>query len=139
MSSDPAHHVRDELAPPSAQPVLHPPVQEVSGPITSPTVAPHARRMLDRYEIIAEIAKGGMGTVYLARLEGAGGFERLMAIKLMHEHLAEEEQFVTMLLDEARTAASIHHPNAVGIVDVCASPVGYYLVMNYVMGSPSGR
>jgi serine/threonine-protein kinase len=90
--------------------------------------------MLDRYEIIAEIAKGGMGTVYLARLEGAGGFERLMAIKLMHEHLAEEEQFVTMLLDEARTAASIHHPNAVGIVDVCASPVGYYLVMNYVDG-----
>jgi serine/threonine-protein kinase len=134
MSSDPAHHVPDELAPPPAQPVLHPPVQEVSGPITSPTVAPHARRMLDRYEIIAEIAKGGMGTVYLARLEGAGGFERLMAIKLMHEHLAEEEQFVTMLLDEARTAASIHHPNAVGIVDVCASPVGYYLVMNYVDG-----
>ncbi|MBN8614030.1 MAG: protein kinase [Deltaproteobacteria bacterium] len=148
MSSDPAHNIPvDALGPdpaeatpapspaqPLVHPVEHPAVQEVSGPITSPTVAPHARRMLDRYEIIAEIAKGGMGTVYLARLEGAGGFERLMAIKLMHEHLAEEEQFVTMLLDEARTAASIHHPNAVGIVDVCASPVGYYLVMNYVDG-----
>ncbi len=97
-------------------------------------VSPHARRMLDRYEMIAEIARGGMGTVYLARLAGAGGFERLMAIKLMHEHLAHDEQFVTMLLDEARTAANIHHPNAVGIVDIASSPVGYYLVMNYVEG-----
>ena len=92
------------------------------------------RRMLDRYEILAEIARGGMGTVYLARLGGAGGFERLFAVKLMHEHLAEEPQFVTMLLDEARTAAHIHHPNAVGIIDARESPVGYYLVMNYVDG-----
>ena len=90
--------------------------------------------MLDRYELLAEIARGGMGTVYLARLGGAGGFERLFAIKLMHEHLAEEPQFVTMLLDEARTAAHIHHPNAVGIIDVGESAVGYYLVMNYVDG-----
>jgi len=97
-------------------------------------VSPQGRRMLDRYEVIAEIARGGMGTVYLARLAGAGGFERLMAIKLMHEHLAHDEQFVMMLLDEARTAANIHHPNAVGIVDIASSPVGYYLVMNYVEG-----
>ena len=98
------------------------------------TETEHPRRMLDRYEIIAEIARGGMGTVLLARLEGAGGFERLMAIKLMHEHLAQDPSFVTMLLDEARTAANIHHPNAVGIVDVAESPVGYYLVMSYVEG-----
>jgi eukaryotic-like serine/threonine-protein kinase len=102
--------------------------------IPPPAVAPHPRRMLDRYEIIAEIARGGMGTVLLARLEGAGGFERLLAIKLMHEHLAQDAQFVAMLLDEARTAACIHHPNAVGIVDVAESEVGYYLVMSYVEG-----
>jgi serine/threonine-protein kinase len=97
-------------------------------------VGAHPKRMLDRYEILAEIAHGGMGTVYLSRLGGAGGFERLFAIKLMHDHLAEDETFVTMLLDEARTAAHIHHPNAVGIIDVRESPVGYYLVMNYVDG-----
>ncbi|RLB48868.1 MAG: hypothetical protein DRJ42_22265 [Deltaproteobacteria bacterium] len=95
---------------------------------------PIERRKLDRYEIIAEIASGGMGTVYLARLEGAGGFQRLFAIKLMHAHLAKEPQFVAMLLDEARIAARIHHPNAVGIVDVCNSDAGYYLVMQYVEG-----
>jgi serine/threonine protein kinase len=99
-----------------------------------PPAEPHPRRMLDRYEIIAQIAKGGMGTVYLARREGAGGFERLSAIKILHEHLAEDDTFVTMLLDEARTAAHIHHPNAIGIDDVAESPVGHYLVMAYVDG-----
>ena len=105
-----------------------------SGVPEAPEAQTHPRRMLDRYEVIAEIARGGMGTVLLARLTGAGGFERLMAIKLMHEHLAEDGAFVTMLLDEARTAANIHHPNAVGIVDVAESPLGYYLVMSYVEG-----
>ena len=99
-----------------------------------PPAEPHPRRMLDRYEIIAQIAKGGMGTVYLARREGAGGFERLSAIKILHEHLAEDDTFVSMLLDEARTAAHIHHPNAIGIDDVAESPVGHYLVMGYVDG-----
>ena len=93
-----------------------------------------SRRMLGRYEMIAEIARGGMGAVYLARLEGVGGFQRLFALKLMHRHLADEAQFVHMLLDEARLAARLHHPNAVGIVDVSDSPAGYYLVMEYVDG-----
>src|SRR4029079_3861601 len=43
-------------------------------------------RRLGRYELIAEIASGGMGTVLLARLEGVGGFQRLVAVKLLHEH-----------------------------------------------------
>ncbi|AKF07648.1 serine/threonine-protein kinase [Sandaracinus amylolyticus] len=109
-------------------------MKSAAEPVVRARAEAHPRRMLDRYEILAEIAQGGMGTVYLARLGGAGGFERLFAVKLMHEHLAQEETFVTMLLDEARTAAHIHHPNAVGIIDVRESPVGYYLVMNYVDG-----
>ena len=96
--------------------------------------AQSARRKLGRYEIVAEIARGGMGTVYLARLEGVAGFQRLFAIKLLHQHLADEERFVSMLLDEARLAARLHHPNAVGIVDVSDSNLGYYLVMEYVDG-----
>ena len=66
---------------------------------------PTTGQMLDRYELVAPIARGGMGAVYLARLPGAGGFQRLFAIKLMHRHLAEEREFVDMLLDEARIAA----------------------------------
>lgn len=94
----------------------------------------NARRMLDQYEIVAEIASGGMGTVYLARLARAGGFQRMVALKLLHRHLAEETHFVSMLLDEARLAARLHHPNAVGILDVQQSELGYYMVMDYVDG-----
>lgn len=93
-----------------------------------------SRRLLGRYEIVAEIARGGMGTVFLARLEGVGGFQRLVAIKLMHRHLASEMQFTHMLLDEARLAAQLHHPNAVGVIDVAESDVGLYIVMEYVDG-----
>ena len=93
-----------------------------------------SRRRLDRYELIAEIASGGMGVVLLGRIAGAGGFERLFAIKMMHPHLTEEPQFVAMLLDEARLAAKIHHPNVVATVDVCAAGSSYCLVMDYVNG-----
>lgn len=100
-----------------------------------PTLAAERRRrMLGRYEIVAEIARGGMGAVYLARTGGVGGFQRLFAIKVLHRHLADEERFINMLLDEARLAAQLHHPNAVGILDVSDSPIGYYLVMQYVDG-----
>ncbi|HEY3500765.1 MAG TPA: protein kinase [Polyangiaceae bacterium] len=95
-----------------------------------------SRRRLDRYELIAEIASGGMGVVLLGRIAGAGGFERLFAIKMMHPHLMEEPQFVAMLLDEARVAAKIHHPNVVAMVDVCSTGSNYCLVMDYVNGFP---
>jgi len=90
--------------------------------------------MLDRYELISLLARGGMGSVHLARLPGVGGFQRMYAIKLMHPHLAEEAEFIAMLLDEARIAARIHHPNAVPIVDICQSDRGFYLVMDYIDG-----
>ncbi len=93
-----------------------------------------SRRLLGRYEIVAQIAKGGMGTVYLGRLEGVGGFRRLVAIKLVHPHLADEAQFAAMLLDEARLASQLHHPNVVGVVDVDESPLGLYIVMEYLPG-----
>ncbi len=90
---------------------------------------------LGRYEIIGLLARGGMGAVYLARSAGAGGFSRLFAIKVMHAHLADEVEFVNMLVDEARVASRIHHPNAVAITDLAESPQGYYLVMDYVEGA----
>lgn len=76
-----------------------------------------------------------MGTVLLARVAGAGGFSRLYALKLLHKHLMYDSDFVDMLLDEARIAARIHHPNAVAIHEVGFNEShGYYLVMDYVEG-----
>jgi eukaryotic-like serine/threonine-protein kinase len=94
---------------------------------------------LDRFELISELASGGMGTVYLARLGGAGGFQRLYAIKVLHEHLAKHGEFIEMFLDEARLAASIHHPNVVSIVEIGASDEGHYLVMDYVEGDTAAQ
>jgi eukaryotic-like serine/threonine-protein kinase len=97
------------------------------------------QRFLDRYELIGELARGGMGTVYLARHAGQSGFQRLFAIKVMHPHLAEEKSFVDMLHDEARIAAQIHHPNVVAIVDMGSQADLHYVVMDYIEGAPFGR
>jgi serine/threonine protein kinase len=94
---------------------------------------------LDRFELIAELASGGMGTVFLARLGGAGGFQRLYAIKRLHEHLARHAEFIEMFLDEARLAARIHHPNVVPILEIGTTDAGYYLVMEYVEGDTAGH
>jgi eukaryotic-like serine/threonine-protein kinase len=94
---------------------------------------------LDRFELIAELASGGMGTVFLARLGGAGGFQRLYAIKRLHEHLARHGEFIEMFLDEARLAARIHHPNVVPILEIGTTDAGYYLVMEYVEGDTAGH
>ncbi len=92
------------------------------------------RHRIDRYELIGEIASGGMATVFLARLTGLGGFQRFVALKRLHPHLQSEKDFVRMFLDEARLAAGIHHPNVVPILEVGAGSVGYYLVMEYIEG-----
>src|SRR4029079_15281811 len=97
------------------------------------------KRRLDRYELIGELASGGMATVYLARLDGAGGFQRFVAIKRLHPHLASEEEFIGMFLGEARRAAGIHHPHVVPILEVGQSDQGYYLVMEYIEGDTLAR
>ena len=75
------------------------------------------------------IADGGMATVYLGRAVGVGGFERKVAIKVMHDHIADDPDFVAMFLDEARLAARIHHPNVVGTMDVQKTDDVMFLVM----------
>ncbi|MBL9112836.1 MAG: protein kinase, partial [Myxococcales bacterium] len=88
---------------------------------------------------MAELASGGMATVYLARLSSVAGFQRLYAIKRLHPHLQREPEFVDMFLDEARLAARIHHPNVVSILEVGESKRGYYLVMEYIEGDTLAR
>ncbi len=88
---------------------------------------------LGRYELLHEIATGGMATVYLARARSVAGFERVVAIKVCHPHLRHEEEFSSMFLDEARLAARIHHPNVVSTLDV-GEAEQLYLVMEYIEG-----
>lgn len=108
--------------------------QDNSAPIHLFTAQPAPTERIGGYEIIGEIARGGMGTVYLCRRVGEAGFQRLFAVKLMHEHLAEDERFIGMLLDEARLAARIHHHNVVAIVDLGVDHAGHFVVMEYIEG-----
>jgi len=100
---------------------------------------PMAGRQLGRYEILTQLASGGMASVYIARAQGVAGFERLVAIKVLHPHLAYEQEFISMFLDEARLAARIRHMNVVPTLDVSDSPGdGYFLVMEYIEGDHLG-
>ena len=77
-----------------------------------------------------------MATVYLGRIAGVAGFDRRVALKLLHPHLAEEQDVRDMFLDEARLAARIRHPNVVPVIDVGNDEVqGTYLVMEYIEGA----
>jgi hypothetical protein len=93
---------------------------------------------LGRYTLFAELASGGMATVYLGRLNGEVGFGRTVAVKRLHPHLSREPEFAVMFLDEARMAARVQHPNVVGTLDVVATGVELFLVMEYVHGESLG-
>ena len=69
--------------------------------------------MIGRWEIIKRLGSGGMADVYLARARGEAGFEKLVAVKVMHPHLARNERAVEHFLDEARLPSRISHPNVV--------------------------
>lgn len=92
------------------------------------------RRWVGRYELIHRLAHGGMATVYLGRAKGKAGFEKIVAVKVIHPHLAGEAEFVGMFLDEARIAARIHHPHVVEILDLGESDGVYYMVMEFIEG-----
>jgi serine/threonine-protein kinase len=89
-----------------------------------------------RYRLCFEVASGGMATVYLALYSGTLGFERVVAVKTIHPHLAKEKHFIEMFLDEARIAAHIDHPFVCKVVDFGEAKQGYYLAMEYLMGEP---
>jgi len=96
-------------------------------------------RILDRYVLYKSIAAGGMATVHLGRTIGAAGFTRVVGIKRLHPHLAQDPEFVSMLLDEARLAARIRHPNIVQTIDVAATQGELFVIMEYVHGESLAR
>ncbi len=87
------------------------------------------------YEVIAPITSGGMATLVLARRRGVGGFSRLVALKLVHPHLAEDHAMINMFLDEARISAHVVHPNVVHVEEVGVEDGIYFIAMEYVHGA----
>lgn len=77
-----------------------------------------------------------MASVHLARMDGPGGFQKWVAIKRIHPHLVEDDQFVDMFLDEARIAAGISHANVAQVFDLGKDDNTYWIAMEYLHGEP---
>lgn len=92
------------------------------------------RKQIGRYELVCPLSMGGMAAVFLGRLSGIAGFQKLVAIKVIHPHLSVQRNFVEMFLDEARLSARIHHPNVVEIFEVGESEGLYFMVAELVRG-----
>ena len=99
----------------------------------TPPLGPGA--VVGPYEVVGHIATGGMGEVYLGRKRGPGGFERTVVLKVMLPHLAQDERFARMFVDEARIASGLTHPNIVQVYDLGTSDGGgLYLAMEHLQG-----
>ena len=98
-----------------------------------------APKRVGRYLLFDPIASGGMGTVHIGKMVGAVGFSRIVAIKSLHPHLARDPAFLSMLMDEARLAARIRHPNVVSVLDVVRSSRDLLLVLEYIEGESLSR
>jgi len=86
------------------------------------------------YELLVELASGGMATVYLAR-KAEGRDAPLIAVKRPHRHLASDKAFLTMLVDEARLASAIQHDNVVKVRELGFDNGEPFIVMDYVEGA----
>ena len=100
---------------------------------------PAVPEKIGRYELCFELASGGMASVYLARAEGAPGFQKIVALKRIHPHLASERDYVEMFLDEARIASRITHANVCSVFDFGEADGEYYIAMEYLVGEPLSR
>jgi TonB family protein len=113
-----------------AKPVAHPaaPVHEPAP--TSPSVG----TLFGQYELMEVISTGGMAEVFKARMKGVEGFQKIVAIKRILPHLTENDEFVTMFIDEAKLAAQLQHPNIIHIYDLGKIERSYYIAMEYIDG-----
>jgi eukaryotic-like serine/threonine-protein kinase len=91
-------------------------------------------KRLGKYDVLALLALGGTAEIYLARIDGSNGFEKYVVVKCLHDHLADDPDFVKMFLDEARLAAVLDHSNIVQTMELGEQDGRYYMVMEFLAG-----
>jgi serine/threonine protein kinase len=94
---------------------------------------------LGKYDLIRQIAVGGMAELYLARTVGIEGFEKLVVVKRILPQYATNTAFVNMFLNEARLAATLHHPNIAQVYDIGQEQGDFFFSMEYVHGEDLGH
>jgi serine/threonine protein kinase/tetratricopeptide (TPR) repeat protein len=94
--------------------------------------------LANKYALLRRLGRGGMAEVFLAKQVGLAGFEKLVVVKRTLRHLADDERFKQMFLDEARTAADLRHPNIVDIYEVVEDRGRLFLTMEFLHGRDLG-
>lgn len=84
--------------------------------------------------LIRKVAEGGMGTVYEAEQLGPSGFSKRIALKVIHPHLAERQEFLQLFIDEAKLSANLMHGNIVQIYQLGEVNGQYFIAMEYIQG-----
>jgi serine/threonine-protein kinase len=94
---------------------------------------------LAKYQLLGRLATGGMAHVWLARSMGPAGFQKLVVLKTILPHLAEDPRWVDMFFHEARVAALLNHPNCVQIFDLGEDNGTPYIAMEFIDGFALSR
>jgi serine/threonine protein kinase len=87
-----------------------------------------------RYLLIRKLATGGMAEIFLAKLVGAAGFEKELVIKKILPQWSSDRDFISMLIDEAKIAVQLNHPNIVQVYELAREEETFYIAMEYVNG-----
>lgn len=124
------------LAPSPAAPIAKaPPSGGVRFPEAEPEgPPPGALEEFGNYYLLEKVAVGGMAELFKAKQRGVHNFQKIVAIKRILPHLSDNDEFVTMFIDEAKLAAQLTHPNIVQIFDLGKASNAYYIAMEFVDG-----
>jgi len=87
-----------------------------------------------KYYLLERINVGGMAEVFKAKTVGVEGFERIVALKRILPSIAEDEEFITMFIDEAKIAVQLQHANIAQIFDLGKVDDSYFIALEYVNG-----
>jgi len=93
-----------------------------------------AERQFGPYRLVHQIAVGGMAEIHLAKTGGIAGFEKYVALKMIHPNFSQDEQFIQMLIDEAKITVQLQHVNIAQTFDLGRVGDTFYIIMEYVDG-----
>ena len=103
------------------------------------SAAKSGQLVLGRYRIVQRLFQGGMGVVYLGRIEGAAGFSKPVIIKRVIPGTDDTEQNTAQFIREAQILSHLQHPGIVGVLDFGSEADGYAMVLEYVHGYDLAR
>jgi eukaryotic-like serine/threonine-protein kinase len=115
------------------------PPNHMSQGATKERLRPFKPQRFGRYTLLMPLSTGGMGEIFLARLEGAQGFEKLCVIKKILPHLAQDKDFVDRFVNEARILVKLSHGNIAQVLDMGLHDGAAYIALEFIDGKDLRR